>query len=73
MTPAEQLQNIVREAAGLAGAADDKLRSQARTPAGGAAAMLYSFVAGTPVLDLITGVEGVVIDARRENVVIPSA
>ncbi len=41
--------------------------------AGGTKSMLMALPIGTQVIDLVTGHEGVIVDGRRENVVIPLA
>lgn len=55
----------------LARQRDATLTAAATALQGATKAMLMSVPIGTRVLDLITGEEGVVIDGRRENVVIP--
>lgn len=42
-------------------------------PQGGVKASVMSLPIGTKVLDLITGETGVIVDGKRENVIIPTA
>lgn len=67
------IDDLLRET-GTMGKQRDAALSAAATPTqGGIKDLLMSIPIGTRVLDLISGEEGVVIDGKRENVVIPIA
>lgn len=67
------IDDLLRET-GTMGKQRDAALSAAATPTpGGVKDLLMSIPIGTRVLDLISGEEGVVIDGKRENVVIPIA
>lgn len=67
------IDNLIREAAALAGSHDSTLAAAAAPITGGTQNLLMSFPIGTPVLDLVTGEQGVVIDGKRENVIVSPA
>jgi hypothetical protein len=67
------IDEVTREVAALGKQRDAALQAAAAPVAGGRKNLSMSVPVGTRVLDLVTGVEGVVIDGKRENIVIPSA
>lgn len=67
------LDDQIREMSALAKQRDAKFAAAAAPAPGGSKSLTMTFPIGTRVLDLITGEEGVVIDGKRENVVIPIA
>jgi hypothetical protein len=69
----DSIDNLIREVAALSSQRDAAFTAATAPVAGGAQNLLMTFPIGTPVLDLITGQQGVVIDGKRENVIIPPA
>lgn len=67
------IDDVLRETATLAKQRDDAATAATAGTAGGVKALLMALPIGTRVVDLITGHEGVIVDGRRENVVIPLA
>lgn len=67
------IDDLLRETAKLANARDAALTAAATPTPGGIKDLLMTIPIGTRVLDLVSGEEGVVIDGKRENVVIPPA
>lgn len=67
------IDDLLREVGTMGKQRDTALAAAATALPGAAKAMLMTFPIGTRVLDLISGEEGVVIDGKRENVVIPIA
>jgi hypothetical protein len=67
------IDDLLRDTATQAKQRDASLAAPVAALPGAAKAMLMSIPIGTRVLDLISGEEGVVIDGKRENVVIPIA
>lgn len=74
MTPHDpDLHDVIREIAAQGKQTDVALAAAVKQIPGGPRTLLLTFAIGTPVLDLITGETGVVIDGKRENVLIPAA
>lgn len=67
------LDDLLRDTATLAKKRDAALAAAATPTPGGVKDRLMSIPIGTRVLDLISGNEGVIVDGKRENVVIPIA
>lgn len=67
------LDNKIRELAAAAKAHDQAFRAAAAPIDAGAIARAPTWSAGARVLDLVTGMKGVVVDGKRENVVLPGA
>jgi hypothetical protein len=67
------IDDILRETSTLAKQRDAAFTAAAAGTAGGLKSMLMALPIGTRVVDLVTGHEGVIVDGRRENVVIPLA
>lgn len=67
------MDELLRELTTSAKQRDSAFAAAAAPPAGGMKSRLMAIAIGTRVLDTITGEEGVVIDGKRENVVIPIA
>lgn len=64
------IDDLLRETATMAKARDNALTAAATPTPGGIKDLLMTYAIGTRVLDLTSGAEGVVIDGKRENVVI---
>lgn len=67
------IDDLLHDTATLAKQRDSAFIAAAAGTAGGVKALLMALPIGTRVVDLITGEEGVIVDGRRENVVIPIA
>jgi hypothetical protein len=67
------IDDVLRETATLARQRDAAFSSAATLQPGGVKALSMALPIGTRVLDLITGEEGVIVDGKRENVLIPIA
>lgn len=67
------IDNIIREIAATSKQTDAAFSAATAPVPGGATSLLKIYATGTPVLDLVTGLEGVVIDGKRENVIISPA
>lgn len=67
------IDDTLRETATMAKQRDAALTAAIAPMQGATKAMLMALPIGTRVIDLITGEEGVIVDGRRENVVIPIA
>jgi hypothetical protein len=67
------LDNLIREVSSLAQQQDAAFAAAAAPMPAGAIEKAIAFPIGTAVLDLVTGQHGVVIDGKRENVLIPPA
>jgi hypothetical protein len=67
------IDDVAREVAALSKQRAATLQTAAAPVAGGRKNLSMSLPIGARVLDLVTGVEGTVIDGKRENVVIPPA
>lgn len=67
------IDDVLRNGATMAKQRDATFAAGVTLPDGGVKSMLMTLPIGTRVLDLITGEEGVVIDGRRDNVVISIA
>ena len=67
------IDDAIRVHAALASQQDKKLAAGSSAPPGGVVSLLTTFQIGDTVLDLVTGQQGVVIDGKRENVIIPAA
>lgn len=65
--------DAIREYTALAKQQNDKLAASSAAAPADPRNLSMSFAIGTKVLDLVTGENGVVIDGKRENVIIPSA
>lgn len=74
MTPhTPDLQAVLRDIATQSKQTDDAIKSNLQQIPGGPRALLLTFAPGTRVLDLVTGETGVVLDGKRENVILPVA
>lgn len=74
MTPhTPDLQAVIRDITTQSKQTDDALRANLQQIPGGPRTLLLTFAPGTRVLDLVTGETGVVIDGKRENVLLPAA
>lgn len=67
------IDDAIRVHQSLANQQDRKFAGGASAPANGVASLSMTFQIGTKVLDYVTGHTGVVIDGKRENVIIPAA
>jgi hypothetical protein len=67
------IDNAIREFSALAKQQDTKFATATAPPPGGLSSLVMTYQIGTPVLDLVTGLQGVVVDGKRENVIIPPA
>lgn len=67
------IDDLLRETATLARQRDAALAAAATPTPGGVKDLTMTLPIGTRVLDLISGETGVIIDGKRENVVIPIA
>lgn len=67
------IDDLLRDNATLSKQRDNALHAIVTASAGADKSRLMALPIGTKVLDLITGLEGVVIDGHRENVIIPAA
>lgn len=67
------IDDLLRDTATLAKRRDAAFAAGATPPAGGSKSLVMALPIGTRVLDLVTGEEGVIVDGKRENVVIPIA
>jgi hypothetical protein len=65
------IDDVLRETATLARQRDAAFSLAATLQPGGVKALSMALPIGTRVLDLITGEEGVIVDGKRENVLIP--
>jgi spore germination protein GerM len=68
-----ELEDVIREIALHSNQTDAALKTAAKPLAGGPRTLLLTFPIGANVLDLVTGEKGVVIDGKRENVVISTS
>lgn len=74
MTPhTPDLQAVIRDLSTQSKQTDDATKASLQQIPGGPRTLLLTFAPGTRVLDLVTGETGVVIDGKRENVLIPPA
>lgn len=67
------IDDILRETATLTKQRDGAFAAAAVQPAARVQSMLMALPLGTRVIDLVTGEEGVIVDGRRENVVVPAS
>lgn len=67
------LDDQIREVQALAKQRDATFAAAAAPVAGGAMNLTLVWPIGQRVLDLVTGVQGVVTNGKRENVIIPPA
>lgn len=67
------IDDTLREIATMAKQQDAKTAAATAPPAGGIKSLVMSLPIGTNVLDLVTGEQGVIVDGKRENVIIPLA
>lgn len=67
------IDNAIRELNALAKQQDTSFAAATAPPAGVVTDLAMTFQKGTNVLDLVTGQMGVVIDGKRENVIISPA
>lgn len=65
------LADTIREMQALVKQRDANFAAAVGTPAPGGVTWSGSFAIGTPVLDLVTGETGVVVNGKRENVAVP--
>lgn len=68
-----KLDDLIRETQALAKQQDAAFTAAAAPVAGGARSLSMSYPIGSRVLDLVTGVQGVVVNGKRENVIISPA
>lgn len=74
MTPHNpDLQAVIRDIGTASRQTDDALKDRVQQIPGGPRTLLLTFALGTRVLDLVTGETGVVVDGKRENVLVPTA
>ena len=72
MTPhTPDLQAVIRDLSTQSKQTDDATKAGLQQIPGGPRTLLLTFAPGTRVLDLVTGETGVVLDGKRENVLIP--
>lgn len=64
------IDDLIHETTTLAKQRDAAFTAGVVLPAGGVKSTLMALPIGTRVLDLVTGEEGVIVDGRRDNVVI---
>lgn len=67
------IDEVLHDTATLAKQRDTALTAGAAQQQGGIRSLLMALPIGSRVLDLVTGEEGVIVNGRRENVVIPLA
>jgi hypothetical protein len=67
------IDDLLRNTAAMAKQRDAAFTAAAAQTAGATKALLMALPIGTRVVDLVTGLEGVIVDGHRENVVIPLA
>jgi len=67
------IDDLLRNTGAMAKQRDAAFTAAAAHPVVEVNAMLMALPIGTRVVDLVTGEEGVIVDGRRENVIIPIA
>lgn len=67
------IDDTIREFTAKGKQVDTQLAGAAAPVPRGVISLSMSFQIGTPVLDLVSGLKGVVVDGKRENVIIPAA
>jgi hypothetical protein len=69
----DDLNDSIRHITSAAGVADAAFRAAVAPSAAATINLSMTFPIGTSVLDLVTGLKGVVVNGKRENVIVPTA
>ena len=69
----DPLNNLVREITAATQQRGADFAAAVGVPAPGGETKSMAIAIGTPVLDLVTGQTGVVVNGKRENIVVPPA
>lgn len=67
------ISDILRETSARAKAGDASFTAAAAPVPGGVKNLMLTYAIGTAVVDTVTGQNGVVVDGKRENIIIPAA